>query len=193
MNESLMAFLDKNAVQAALRALQSDPALASTALSATFSTDSGAAQALSDTSAQAYAEAFDDARAKAKVLAQKMGVSLGGVRSVTELTDASAVAPGGPVVKSLRVTTLNGKVAIAVTFGGSVPILVVGMRQAGPSSDPRGANALSATFDVRGRTYPDAARALSRADEHFRAVVGRFGARPQDIVITNTYSNSCCL
>jgi hypothetical protein len=123
-----------------------------------------------------------------------MSVALGSVRSVAELTDgpSTSLQPLSGHLSRLNVPTPNGRIALAVTFGGKVPIAVVGVHWIRQQSGPRDADAVSASLGAQARTYQDVTQALLKADQHVRAVVTRFGARPRDIILDNAYSSSCC-
>jgi hypothetical protein len=188
-----MVHLRKGAVQPALRALQSDTDFGELNASANFdpTTRNAGSQ---ETQAQAYAEALDDARLKAQTLATKIGVTLGSIRSVTEIADGGAGLP--PSINTTRRTrgiVFDARVALSVTFGGGVPISVVGVRSTGSTLvDPADMDSILAMFDAHGPTHQAAMQNLAKLDSEFRAVMIRFGAEPRDFVLESTEFGSCC-
>ena len=200
VSETLNVQLAPALVPQTIRALQGSAALDDTKvglqIQPTYNT-----RRRSTVATEAYTAALDDAAAKAQAIAAHERLALGRVQSVTEMTPQAAGESGyigarqPEPVRSRGATIVapaNGVVTLAVTFdAGNVPISVFGTH-AGPLTEYslRDATGLSVTIRARDENLGAAQRRLGSVEDSVRGIVARFGARPQDIVVTSADANT---
>jgi hypothetical protein len=187
LGETLALHTAPARVAALIEAVQAAPGIESsdTSVSMHTSLERGGLQTKSVQS-RAYAAAFDDARNKASVIAERLNQPLGSARVISEIAQdgrSGLMSAGQPAKGSAEHVMVSGPAAgnlvLAVTFdAGATSVSVFGSAAAGsPPANPADADTVNVMIQARGDNFSDANAHLRPVDAAVRSVARRFGAQ----------------
>jgi hypothetical protein len=196
VGESLGIKMAPAAVPEAIRAMQADSAIDDPQTGVRIAPWTVRARTTRMQS-EAYVLALADAREKALALAQRLGVALGPVSAISEMTpnarggyaDAWAASRGAEKASMNVNGPANGIVTLAVTYNaGTTPISVFGVHSAAPEPATLGdADGVIVTINARGETFAVAGQRMRAVESAVRAIAQRYHA---NVTVTDADANA---